>query len=91
MWRTPLALTNTGVDCIVDTGTSTVMTPQECDANGGSCVDIEAAITCTTSNTTEVTSVDNAGVDAGDWIRVTRGTNTGATQAVMCLEFTYND
>jgi len=91
-FRAPLAITITGVDCIVDAATSVVMTPQECDANGANCVDIEAAITCATTNTTEASTVDNASIDAGDWINVTRGTKTGSpTQAVLCLEFTVND
>lgn len=92
MWRAPHAITITGIDCIVDAATSVVLTPRECDANGGTCADIEAAITCATTNTTEATSVDNASVDAGDWIRLTRGTTTGSpTQATLCLEYTKND
>ncbi len=92
MWRAPHAVTITGVDCRSENGTSVVLTPQECDANGANCVDIEAAITCATTNTTEATSVDNGSIDAGDWIEVTRGTNTGSsTQVSLCLEYTVND
>lgn len=92
MFRAPVAMTVTGVDCIVDAATSVVLTVRECDANGGSCSDIEAAITCAATNTTEASTVDNASLDAGDWIRVTRGTVTGSpTQAVLCLELTLND
>ena len=92
LWRTPVAITVTGIDCIVDAGTSVIMTPKECDANGANCVDIEAAITCVTTNTTEAGgSIDNPSVDAGDYIRVTRGVKTGAvTQAVLCMELTYD-
>jgi hypothetical protein len=55
-------------------------------------VDIEAAITCAATNTTEASTIDNASIDAGDWIRVTRGTKTGSPdQAVLCLEYTVND
>lgn len=92
MWRAPFTVTITGVDCIVDAATSVVLTPQECDGNGGTCSNIEAAITCATTNTTESGGIDNNSIDAGDWIRVTRGTVTGSpTQAVLCLEMTYND
>lgn len=92
MWRAPVAVTVTGVDCIVDAATSVVMTPYECDGNGGSCIAIEAAITCGITNTTEAAGVDNASIDAGDYIRVTRGTKTGSpTQVILCLEMTYDD
>lgn len=91
MWKAPIAVTITGVDCIVDTGTSTVLTPQDCNSNGTSCANISsAAITCLTTNTTEAAFTD-ASVAAGNWIRVTRGTNTGATQAILCIEYTAND
>lgn len=91
-FRAPLAMTITGIDCIVDAATSVVLTPRECDANGANCVDIEAAITCGTTNTTEASGVDNASIDAGDWVRVTRGTVTGTpTQASLCFELTWND
>jgi len=90
--RVDVAVTITGVDCIVDAATSVVMTLQECDGNGGSCVDIEAAITCATTNTTESSGIDNASIDAGDWIRVTRGTKTGSpTQATICWTYTVDD
>lgn len=89
MWKAPANITVTGVDCIVDASTSVVLTPNECNSNGASCSAIEAAITCATTNTTEASSIDNASVDAGDYVRVTRGTVTGSpTQAVICIEYT---
>jgi cytochrome c-type biogenesis protein CcmH/NrfF len=91
-WRTELAITVTGIDCIVDAATSVIMTLQECDANGGTCGNTEAAITCAVTNTTESGGIDDAAIDAGDWIRVTRGTVTGSpTQVNLCMTFTYND
>lgn len=92
VYRTDVAITITGVDCIVDAATSVILTPNECDGNGGTCSAIEAAITCVATNTTEATSIDNASIDAGDYIRVTRGTVTGSPkQATICLTFTVND
>ena len=92
VFRASEAMTVTGVDCIVDAGTSVVMTPQECDGDAGTCADIEAAITCGTTNTTEDGTVDNATIDAGDYIRITRGAVTGAVnQAMMCLSIKFDD
>jgi len=91
-YRTDAAITVTGIDCIVDAATSAVLTLRECDANGGTCGATEAAITCATTNTTEAAGIDDAAVDAGDWMRVLRGTVTGSpAQATLCMTFTKND
>jgi len=91
-FKAPFNLTVTGIDCIVDASTSVVLTPNECDGNGANCTAIEAAITCATTNTTEASGVDNSSVDAGDWVRVVRGTVSGSPkQANICFEFTKND
>ena len=89
-YRTDVDITITGLDCLTDVATSSVvLTIRECDANGANCVDIEAAITCNTTNSTEAGGIDNAGIDAGDWIRVTRGTVTNdALQGALCMTFT---
>lgn len=92
VWKAPHAVTITGLDCLVDAATSVVLTARECDADGANCTDIEAAMTCGTTNTTEASGIDNNSIDAGDTIRITRGTVTGTpTQAVMFIEFTRND
>ena len=92
MYRTDAAITVTGIDCIVDAATSVVLTLRECDANGGTCGATEAAITCAATNTTEAAGIDDAAVDAGDWMRVLRGTVTGSpAQAVLCFTFQVND
>jgi hypothetical protein len=89
--RVPLAATVTEVYCLVDAATSVVMTLRECDGDGANCSDIEAAMTCTTTGQV-ITSIDNASLDAGDVLRITRGTLTGsATQAHMCATWTWND
>jgi hypothetical protein len=89
--RLPKAATLTEVYCLVDAATSVVMTLRECDGDGENCADSEAAMTCTTTGQV-VTSIDNTSVDAGDVLRVTRGTLTGsATQAHMCATWTWND
>jgi hypothetical protein len=91
-FRAEAAITVTGIDCLVDAATSVVATVQECDGNGANCSNIEAAITCAATNTTEATSIDNASVDAGDWVRVTRGTKTGSpTQVNVCVTYTVDD
>lgn len=91
-WRTERAITVIGIDCIVDAATSVVMTLRECNSNAASCGDTEAAITCAATNTTEASSVDDASIDAGDWMRVTRGTVTGSpTQVNLCMTYTVAD
>lgn len=90
-FRAEAAITVTGIDCLSNDGTSAVITVQECDGNGGSCGATEAAITCGTTNTTEATSIDDAAVDAGDWMRVDVGTVTGSTQVAVCTTFTWDD
>ena len=88
-YRAERALTVTGIDCIVDAATSVVLTLRECDANGASCTATEAAITCAATNTTEASGIDNAAVDAGDILRVLRGTVTGGpAQAFLCFTYT---
>lgn len=78
----------TGIDCLASDGTSQVTTLRECDGNGASCSDTEAAITCTTSNTTEASTIDDYTVDAGDWMRVVFGTNVGSvTQIGVCVTY----
>lgn len=90
-FRTDSAITVTGIDCLVDAATSAVVTVQECDANGGSCVAVEAAMTCGTTNTAD-DGIDNAAVDAGDWLRVDIGTVSGTPGHVnVCTTFTLDD
>jgi hypothetical protein len=86
------AITVIGIDCIVDAATSVVMTLRECNGDGASCGDTEAAITCAATNTTEASGIDDSAVDAGDWMRITRGSMTGSpTQAILCATYTVND
>jgi hypothetical protein len=89
MWKAPVALTITHVNCIVDAATSVVLTARHCNANGASCTTIEAAMTCATTNTTESGGIDSGSITAGETIRVTRGTVTGSpTQAFICFDYT---
>jgi hypothetical protein len=91
-WRTDLAITVTGIDCLVNAATSAVTTVQECDANGGTCTAVEAAMTCGTTNTTEAAGIDNAAIDAGDWLRLDVGTVTGTPGHVnVCVTYTKDD
>jgi hypothetical protein len=83
------ASTITAIDCIVDASTSVVLTLQECDSNAANCGSTEAAITCATTNTMQSGAIDDTAVDAGDWMRVVRGTVTGTiTQAELCMTYT---
>lgn len=70
-WRASQDQTIQSINCISSASTSTGVRVQECDANAANCVDIEAAITCTTSNTAVLgAQIDNNSIDAGDWVRV---------------------
>jgi len=89
-FRAERAITVTGIDCVVAAATSAVVTVNECDANGGTCTAVEAAMTCATTNTTEAAGIDNAVIDAGDWVRVDVGTVTG-TPGHVAVTVTYRE
>ena len=89
-FRADTGLTVTGIDCLVNAATSAVVTVQECDANAASCTATETAMTCGTTNTTEAGGIDDATIDAGDWLRVDIGTVTGLPEHVtVCATFTF--
>jgi hypothetical protein len=87
-FRADTALTVTGIDCLVSSATSVVITVRECNSNGASCTATEAAMTCGTTNTTESGGIDNNSIDAGDWVRILVGTVTGTPGHVnVCVLF----
>lgn len=90
MWKAKAAITVTHIDCLTDVATSTVAaTVQACDANGANCANVEAAITCATTNAAEASGIDTPAVTAGSWIRVTRGaTANSPTQVNVCVTYT---
>lgn len=91
-FRAETAITITGIDCLAADGTSVAVLVKECNSNGGACGNTEASITCGTTNTTEASGIDDSAVDAGDWMRIDPGTNTGTvTQLSVCVTFTVND
>ena len=91
-FRVEAAITVTGIDCLADDGTTQAIVVNECDGNAANCTAIEASIDCAVTNTTEASGIDNAAVDAGDWIRVDPGTNTDTvTQVSVCLTYTVDD
>lgn len=88
-FRASRGLTVTGIDCVVHAATSAVITVQECNGNGTTCGTTEAAMTCTTTNTTEAAGIDDATVDTGDWLRIDVGAVTGTVgQVSVCMEYT---
>ena len=91
-FRTDSAITITGIDCLVNAATSAVITVQECDANGGTCGTTEAAITCAATNTTEAAGIDDAAVDAGDYMRIDVGAVTGTVgHVIVNVTYTMDD
>jgi hypothetical protein len=81
----------TGIDCIVNAATSVAVLVKDCDANGGSCVNIEASITCAATNTTESGAIDVPNVGAGTWLRIDPGTVTGTPGHLsVCVNYREN-
>ena len=88
-FSTEVAMTVVGIDCLVNAATSVPITVQECDANGGTCSAVEAAITCGTTNSTEAAGIDNPSIDAGDWVRIDVGVPSGTPGHVaVCVRYT---
>ena len=88
LWfRAERAITVKGIDCLVGAATSAVITVQECDANGANCGTTES-ITCAATNTAD-NGIDDAAIDAGDWVRVDVGTVTGTVgQVSVTMNYT---
>jgi hypothetical protein len=90
LFEASVALTVTRVTGIVESATTAVLTLQECDSAGDNCSTIES-VTADVDGTIS-TDIDNAGIDAGDIIRVDVGTVTGTVgQAHLTATFTKND
>lgn len=90
LFEAPVALTVTRVSGIVENATSAVLTAQECDSAADNCSTIEA-VTADVDGTVS-TSIDNASVDAGDWVRVDVGTVTGTVgHATLSISYTLDD
>lgn len=90
-WRAATDQTIQSIHCVSSNATSTSIRVQECDASGASCTDIEAAITCTTTNTSVVGSaIDNAAIDAGDRIRVLVSAVSG-TPGWVAIDVNYTE
>lgn len=84
--KIPKAITVLAMNCIVGAATSAVVTFQETDSNAANPSTIEA-VTCSTTNTAD-NGIDNASIDAGDWIRIDIGTVTGTVgQVTACLYY----
>jgi len=89
-FKADAAITITHVNCLSNAATSTILTVQECNSNGGSCGTTEAAMTCATTNTAESGGIDDSTVTSGEWMRVLVGTVTGTPGHVtVCVSFTY--
>jgi hypothetical protein len=94
MFRVPVASTITSLNCIVAAATSAVISFQECDSAGANCagVDGETTITCDADGQADDGTLSNAGIDAGDWIRLDVGTVTGTVgHLTACMTLTKDD
>lgn len=93
-FRADLALTITGIDCIVEDATSAVITVEECDGNADNCAGVDGAttITCAVTNTADDGSLSNPSIDAADWVRLDVGAITGTPgHLTTCVTFTVDD
>lgn len=81
VWHPNAGTTITGVDCLVDGGTSAVVDVKECDADGGSCASVlSSTITCATTNTTG--TVSDGGITSGNRVQIAIGTVTGTVPSL---------
>jgi len=88
LWRAPCAITITGIYGVAIGGTNVVGSFDECDANGANPVAIDGDMTLTSTNTSN-TSLDNASVDAGDYIQWHTTSVSGSnTQTVVSFTYT---
>lgn len=89
LFKAPYPLVIEGVDCVSVGGTSSDIDIQECDANGGTCVDIDTTpITCGLTNTADDGTISDPDIDAGDYVRLNIGTVTGSvTQLNVTVEY----
>lgn len=77
----PRNMTVRNIKCLVENATSTVITVQECDANGNACSAVEAAMTCLETQVSD-NGIDSPAISTGSVMRVDVGVVTGTVGAV---------
>jgi hypothetical protein len=77
------AFTVYSADCIIKGTTSIPATLEECSSTGGSCGTTEAAITCDADGAAHSGSIDDATVDAGDYMHLALAAPTGTPTNLM--------
>lgn len=96
LYKAPAAITITAINCMCEpegSGDTVDIQLQECDANGDSCVDVDANtdIQCANTSTADDGSLSNASIDVNDWVSLEINTVAGgATQLVVQWNYTIN-
>jgi hypothetical protein len=91
IWRAPAALTITNTHYLATNGTSVAGQIQVCNANGGSCVNTQAADVTATSGTNADGTVTSGTVASGSYVDMKVTTVTGeVTTYIACFDYTWN-
>jgi len=93
LWfRAPYDLTITRIDCLAIGGTSILMDISEADANGGSSTTILTGDTTCLSGTNSTSAISDGGIDSGDYVEWSFGTESGTVTAItMTIQYTKDD
>lgn len=67
--KAPVALTITGINCIVQGTTSVTGQIQECSATGGDCADLDSDIVCDADGAADDGTLTDSAIAANAWIR----------------------
>ncbi len=88
LWfKAPTAMTVTDIHAICIGGTSIVIDVQECDGAGANCATLDATITADTDGAEDDGTLSNGAIDAGDWVKIVMGTETGTVGSVTVVIF----
>lgn len=80
--KAPNAMTITDIHCLAEGGGTITITLQECSASGGSCANIEGAITCDADGAEDDGTLTDGAIAAGAWIKVLYSAPTGTVNNV---------
>jgi len=93
LWfRAPYDLTITGFNCLAIGGTSILVDLREADADGASSVSILSSTPACLSGTNVPITINDGGIDAGDYVEWNFGTEVGTVAAVtLTIQYTKDD
>ena len=86
--KAPYGMTITSLDCIVSAATSATINIQECDSAGANCVDTATSDLACDADGANTTTLNNATVDSGDWLKLDVASISGTT-GTLTVTVTY--